>query len=84
MERHVERKEQRNQAGQTRGVEWNGGFFLSGAIPNLLPLTFYSFTIREARDFRIHGTRLANIIFLLLPRITEFTIFIIRCFAVTR
>lgn len=62
MEWYIGRKKQRNQAGQKREAEWSG--FLFGVVPNLLP-SLRSFTT-EARDFRIHGTQFANIIFLLL------------------
>lgn len=76
MERYIGRKKQRNQAGQTRGgMEWVFVWRSSQSSP----LTFHSFTT-EARDFHIHGTRLLS--FYCFPPY-EFTVFIIRCFAIT-
>lgn len=77
MERYVERKKQRNQAGQTR----NGmGWVLFGVVPQSSPLALFIVSQRESRDFRIHGTIREYYPFIASPY--EFTVFIIRYFAV--
>lgn len=77
MERYVERKKQRNQAAQTRsGMEWVFVWRSSQSSP----LIFYSFTKREARDFRIHEAIRKYYLFIASPY--GFTVFIICCSAI--
>lgn len=61
MERYIERKKQRNQAGQMRcGMDWVFVWRCSQSSP----LAFYNFNVKH--DFRVHGIGFENIIFLLL------------------